>query len=384
MYDENEVFLHANMARREIKRMAASADYDSGDFRACVDILRDGIKTLANDLEFGKLEKILGWCRTLLEHSDDKGRWHTHKLASDDIIYFAQTFPTEPGFLLNDLSPDLRKNWVLVNSVVRSDFYGREGTSLDFYEMAIQLATFNDRESWLKLILSNPPEKERETLKVAMASLSFFEPTYLQQHRESFKDLSLIIQNHYRPTDFGWLAGKKKIDSDALFTALQTLDCSKTIQSILKVCWLEFKEPFTLQRTMKAYDYVPDDEYRKHLAQSAHAGESKDGQAPHIATSYFLHDLSIPDEYFQTRVIISMESIQEILALNGAETPYGVFNYLPHKIGNFLDDMIQKHANEKGAKLEAVLDSFRAAIPEKQLRLSNFYKGHLLSDALGL
>jgi hypothetical protein len=384
MYNENEVFLHADGARRIIKRMAASDDYDSQDFRACVDILRDGMKALANDLEFGLLERLLGWSRNTLEHADDTGRWHTHKLTSDDIVYFAQAFPTEPGYLLNDISADLRKNRVLVDSVVKSVFYGRERTVLDFNEMAYRLATHNDSESWLQLILSSPPEQERETLKVAMNSLGCFDPLHLQEHRERFKNLSLIINAHYRPNDFGWLSGKRTIDSDKLFTALQTIDCSNTIQSILKVCWLEFKEPFTLQRTMKAYNYTPDDEYRKYLALSAHACESKEGAAPHIATSYFLHELSIPDDYFNTRRPLSMETIQEILALNGADTPYGVFHYLPHKIGKFLDNMIQMHVNENGAKLDAVLDAYRAAMPEKQLMLSGYYKGQILTEALGM
>lgn len=379
---ENPTFSTADWARREIKHDAAIGDYDSQQFRACVDVLRDGMITLARDLEFGKLEKLIDYSKRLLEHQAGNGRWELHKLKPDDLLYFIQTFPTPAAQLQNDISADFRRNAAIIDSVVKSETYDKEGTILDFCEMAHALATLNDSNSWLKLVMSNPNAVKR--LKIAMFSLSAFDPDFLKAHRDEFSEFAADLKAHYAPNDFAWKTGDVTIDPDALFSALKTLGCDETIQKVLKVCWLMFKEPFTLQHTMQTYGLTPDADYRKHLAKSAHASDMNTAATVHLATSYYLYELSIPDDLPLCKSPISLKTVLEVLALNAAETPYGIFDYLPRKVGQFLDNMLHLATTAPKADAHKVIKEYQDAIPEKTLMLSRFYRGHQLSNAMGL
>jgi hypothetical protein len=378
----NQVFCHADGARKEIKRIVASDTYDSGDFRYCVDALRDGLITLARDLDFGRVAKLLKSSEGLLEYTDSNARWHAHNLKQDDLLYFIQTFPTPPQYLIKDISADVRVNNVIVDSVVRSQAYEVDGTVIDFNEMAYALASHNDHQAWLKLVLSSP--NTVKGVKLAMNSLGTFDPEYLQAHRNDFDELVTNIRMAYTPNDFAWMLGNRRIDSDALFAALKILDCGEKIEAILKVCWLEFSEPFTLQRIMKTYDLVPDPEYRGVLARAAHASDGNVAQTKYVATSYYLHELSIPDEICESKRLINVGIVKDVLSLDGAETPYGVFNYLPHKVGAFLDNVLKLAVEDQKGDVDTVCAVYKDAIPHKYLMQSGFYKGHTLSNALGL
>ena len=133
-----------------------------------------------------------------------------------------------------------------------------------------------------------------------------------------------------------------------------------------------------LQRNMERYGFAPDDEYRQVLADSVHVSDSR---YRHLATSYYLHELSRDETLLPQKRAMSPAILAEVIELDGKDTPYGTFHFKPGKIGQVIDVTLRAALQQDDwNKVSKDYDE----IPRKLLMKSNVYKGRILCDELGM
>lgn len=370
----DQTYATALELEKSIKTMAFKPDYDSQCYRARIDALRECITDLALSGEIGKLKTISVYSLDLLEPHGSSGAKRYHRLKPADLSHHLQAIPAYQDALVNDISTDKAMNRVIVDAIIRANFLDSEGMLSDCQKIANGLARANDKDAWLALVQA--PDTRSSQYLLVVRSIGLFDLTYLDEHKKAFSALRTILKQN--PTTFGWGSGASMVNSEALFDALNVTGFNSAIFPILKLGWLEFREPHMLQRNMQRYGITPDDEYRKILADAIHV---PDGQYRHLATSYYQYELSREDPLVEMRRPMSPATLAEVIDQEGRETPYGTITYAPRQIGNVLDLTFKAalidHAWEQVKKMYS-------NIPEKILMKSNIYKGNKLSDELGL
>lgn len=378
MRNPDPLYAHALALVKSIKKMARSANYDSGEYRIRLDMLRDAMIDLAQNLEFGKLADLTQLSLDLLEPSGIRSSRSHHKLNTDDLVYHLQTFPTNLDALVNDISDNKQMNMVIVSSIVKSENVTKEGMGLEARDIARRLAAGNDKDAWMKLV--DAPDNFETQYSLAAETIGLFNKAYLETHKNDFTAIAHVFD--YKPGDFGWGSDENKIISEDLFDALKTIGCKHAIEHILKVCWFEFSQEYALQKSMRRYDFVPDEEYRRRLTQSAHHSKAHLTKLQHLATSFYLHELSQPEDLLPLKENLEPALLAEIFDLNGVETPYGSFTFLPKQIGSLLDDSLR--LSLKDEEWSIVEKRYSDKVPVKYLNMSSIYKGNRISNDLGL
>lgn len=369
-----ETFDTALELEKKIKSMAFNSKYDSMGYRTRLTALRDCITELALAGEFGKVKKIAEYSLDLLEPKASSGSKRYHCLRPDDLLFHLETFPTHQNALVTDISIDHGKNKAVINSIIKADFLESGGMGNAWMSIVSQLAQVNDKASWLRVVTS--AENEAECYRLATRTMGLFDKKFLEEHKADFQRIAKILR--HKPNEFGWGAGSTAINSEDLFEALMIVGCKAAIPAILKVCWLEFKEPFMLQKNMARYGFTPDDGYRKTLADGVHM---PDGKYRHLATSYYQYELSRDEPLMLPRLPIPPEILLEVIEQNGAQTPYGEISYLPGKIGELIDVTLK--AAMKSEDWDKVQKDY-SIIPEKYLMKSKVFKGQKITEDLGL
>lgn len=360
---------------KKIKSMAFNPRYESMGYRTLVTALRECITELALAGEIGKLKKIAEYSLDLLEPNASSGTKRYHCLKPADLVHHLETLPTHQDALVKDISNDHAKNKVVISSIIKADHLDSAGMGSDCSKIAGELAKVNDKDSWLRLVQA--PDDTTECYRLATETIGLFDKAYLEANKRDFEAIWTILR--HKPRDFGWgVTGTTEISSSDLFDALKIIGCKKAIPAILKVCWLEFKEPFMLQRNMTRYGFKPDDAYRQTLADALHM---PDGKYRHLATSYYLHELCNDEPLLTPRVGMSPMTLLEVLYQDGAQTPYGTVSYLPGKIGEVIDVTLK--AAMKSKDWDKVQKDY-SILPEKFLMKSNFFKGRKITEELGL
>lgn len=361
---------------KAIKKMAFNPKYDSVRYRAMVTAMRDCITELALAGEIGKLKHISEYSLDLLEPDASRGSKRYHYLKPSDLLHHIETLPTHQDALVSDISSDKTMNMAVVRSIIKADFLHSESMGLDCLRIGARLAENNDKDAWITFVRA--VEKVSDGFKLATETIGRFNPEYLKENSKCFAPIKTIISKH-KPSGFGWeVLDSKKIESKSLFDALMIIGCKKVIPEILKVCWLEFDEPFLLQRNMQRYDFTPDDQYRKTLGNAVHEAQ---GRYRHLATSYYLYELCREETLVQMRRPMSPAILAEVIELDGNDTPYGPVRFMPGKVGELIDVTLK--AAMIHADWEEVHKTY-SCLPERLLLKSNIYKGKKLSDELGL
>lgn len=361
---------------KKIKSMAFNPKYDSMGYRTRVAALRECITELALAGEMGKLKKIAEYSLDLLEPKASSGTKRYHCLRPADLLYHLETFPTHQNALVRDISTDLEKNRAVINSIIKADFLESGGMGNAWMSIVSQLAEVNDKESWLRVV--SAAEDTAESYRLITRTIGLFDRTFLEKNKSDFHAIRPFLQ--HKPNDFGWGAGSTAISSEALFEALLIVGCKQAIPRILTVGWLEFQEPFMLQRNMARYDFTPDDAYRRRLANGVHM---PDGKYRHLATSYYQYELCRDEPLLLPKLAVPPSVLLEVIEQDGAQTPYGAISYLPGKIGELIDVTLKAALTMNGKDWDSTQKEY-SIIPEKFLMKSKFFKGQKLTDDLGL
>lgn len=370
----DQIYATALELEKSIRSMAFEPNYDSQCYRAKIDALRECITDLALSGEIGKLKTISVYSLDLLEPHGYSGAKRYHRLKPADLSHHLQAIPAYQDALVNDVSTDKTMNRVIVDSIIKANFLDSESMLSDCQKIANELARANDKDAWLTLVQA--PENRSSQFLLVVRSIGLFDQMYLEEHKKAFAALGKILKKN--PVSFGWGSGASMVRSEDLFDALNITGFSSAILPILKLGWLEFREPHMLQRNMQRYGITPDDEYRKILADAIHV---PDGQYRHLATSYYQYELSNKAPLVAMRRPMSPAILAEVIDQDGRETPYGKIQYAPKQIGHVLDltfkAALHDHPWEQVKKMYS-------NIPENILMKSNIYKGNKLSDELGL
>lgn len=381
MTKPQQIYDEALWNAKSIKKMAFKKDYDSSEYRSRVDMLRDSWIELANAFELGKLADLAQVAMDILEPKrSDTGQVKHHRLLKEDLIHHIQTIPTLQDGLVLNISDDKNLNSLIVSSIQKSNGLGRDSLLRDTYDIARGLARANDIKSWVNFVtnLDNLPEE----FELAASTIGLFDLDYIKQHKSEIIRVSPAFD--HPPRSFGWgvEGSASKVDSKKLYDALYAIDCTPAILAILKVCWPQYRERFTLQETMLRYGITPDEEYRKVMSDAAHASSSMGGQYENLAFTYFLYELSIPDPLIPLKKNIGILDLARIIAFEGSETPYGKATYLPEKVGALIDECIKLSIKEKD--WDEIRKLYEEHIPRDSLVKSKVYKSNMITSELGL
>ena len=375
-FPKHDPYAEALELEKSIKKQAFSPRYDSIRYRTMVTALHDCIQELALAGEFGKLAKIAQYSLDLLEPERPNGTRSYHHLKSSDLLHHIEMLPTHHDGLVSDISEDKALNMAVVRSIIKADFLESESMIGDLARITRALAENNDHVAWVALLAA--VESQRDQYRLSIESIGRFDLDHISKHKDHFSPIKNAINKH-KPGEVGWGTSEDtRVDSTELFDAMMVIGCQKSIPRILKVCWLEFKEPFMLQRNMQRYGFTPDEQYRKTLAGSVHMHE---GRYRHVSTSYYQHELTGTNDLLPQREPMKPAILAEVLELDGKETPYGTVHFTPGKAGEVIDVTLKAAlAKDTWEKVSKAYD----VIPKRLLMKSHVYKGHMLCDDLGM
>ncbi|MBI6882812.1 hypothetical protein [Pseudomonas putida] len=381
MTKPQQIYDEAIWNAKAIKKMAFRKQYDSSEYRSRVDMLRDSWIELANAFELGKLAEVAQLAMDILEPKrSETGQISHHKLSKEDLIHHIQTIPTLQDGLFLNISDDKTLNSIIVSSIRKSNGLRKDSLLRETYDIARSLARVNDIKSWIDLVTSL--DNLNEEFELAASTIGLFDLDYIKQHKSEIIRVSPVFD--HTPRSFGWgvEGSASKVDSRKLYDALDAIDCKPVILAILKVCWPQYRERFTLQEIMFRYGITPDDEYRKVLSDSAHASSSMGGQYENLAFTYFQYELSIPDPLIPLQKNISPQKLAEVIDFDGCETPYGKAKYLPEKVSALIDECIKLSLKE--SDWDSVRKTYEESLSRDTLMRSKVYKSNLITAELGI
>lgn len=378
MTDITKLRAEGKKAAINIKRCAVSGSLTSQDFRMNVDILRDSIIELANRCEFGYVAELSDTSMRLLNQASLQNRSCKFKLSVEDMLYLVNTFPSAPDGVTSYISKDFEVNRQIVGSVIRSNRHADTHFIADNFLLMIQLAKKGDIQSWIglsKATLDLPSQCD-----LVIRTFSLFNNELVSKHRG---DMSYLVDS-LRDFKAGFFSDEylgEKIKYDNLLYNLKTAGDVAGTHELIMAGRGKFTEEFTLQRYMADFGFEPNEQYRSQASQWATARDIDAGNK-HLATSFFAYELSNDLPLCRIGHTPKPALIRSILELDGTDSPYGQIRLNARKVGQFIDETLKLAIKDLGSWDKAV--KAYQSIGEKALMKSSFYKGHRLTEDLGM